>query len=116
MLNEHEIWFKLHKGLGRSGLIADLGIECTVTLIALAHWIDENGQCFSTQEQVAEMIGVTRKTAQRYLARLIAYRNPDGKPIVTKVTKRTLKGHRKDFYTFHPEASFHGDRIKPCHR
>lgn len=74
-----------------SGLIADMGDSNWRTLCVIASFMDEKGNCFPTQEQVAKGLGVSRQAASRRIRNLIDYRWK-GRQLITSVKGRTEKG------------------------
>jgi hypothetical protein len=83
----NEIYLKLYLNAFKSGLVAKLGTEKFTTLLAIASYMDENGSCYPTQEQIGERIGVSRKTAGKYINDLLEERI-DGKPLIVREKKR----------------------------
>lgn len=58
----------------KSGLIADMGADNWQTLCVIASFMDEKGECYPTQSQIAKALGVTRQTANSRVNKLVAYR------------------------------------------
>lgn len=50
-----------------SGLIREVGANRLAILLAIVSYMDENGQCFPSQEKIAELTGQGRATVQRNL-------------------------------------------------
>lgn len=53
-----------------SGLIKEIGANRMAILLAIISHMDENGQCFPSQEKIAELTGQGRATIQRNLQEL----------------------------------------------
>ncbi|GGF60773.1 hypothetical protein GCM10010912_02440 [Paenibacillus albidus] len=45
------------------GLVRELGSERLAVLLAFASHMDETGSCYPKQEQIADMLGISRTTA-----------------------------------------------------
>ena len=92
---------KVYNTIFTSGIVARLGTQGFTTLLALATFMDEKGECFPTQEQVAERIGCHKNTANKYINELLAV-EIDGKPIVTRTILNRGQGKISSYYHIHP--------------
>lgn len=92
---------KVYNTIFTSGIVARLGTQGFTTLLALATFMDEKGECFPTQEQVAERIGCHKNTANKYINDLLAVQ-VDGKPIVTRTILNRGQGKISSYYHIHP--------------
>lgn len=111
----HEVFLKLYLSFFTSGLVAALGPERTVALLALASFMDEKGRCYPTNEQIAERIGVHRSTATKWVGKLLDFRWND-RPVVTRTKVKSANGYTSSVYTVLPIsqlAIFDGE-IEPC--
>lgn len=70
-------------------------------LLALASFMDTNGVCCPTQEQLAEIMGVSISTIYRKVNNLLNV-EIDGQHIVTRELKQTTGCKKASFYTFLP--------------
>ncbi|MGC4375741.1 helix-turn-helix domain-containing protein [Fictibacillus sp. Mic-4] len=86
-----KIFVRLYKEALNAGLIADMGAERWQTLCVIALHMNEKGECFPTQDQIAKGLGVTRSTANRRIKALVDY-TWQGRPLVTAVRKRHQNG------------------------
>ncbi|MHC5291088.1 hypothetical protein CHCC14819_0452 [Bacillus licheniformis] len=95
------VYVRVYTSLFASGLVAKMGANRFTTLMALASYMDENGECYPTQIQLAEAIGVHKNTINKYINELLDF-EIDGKPLVTR--KKVNKGQGKIFsyYKIHP--------------
>jgi len=84
---ETRIFVKMYVDAAKAGLIADMGAQNWTTLCVIASFMDAEGNCYPTQEQIARYLGVNRQTANKYVNRLIKYRWRD-KPVISAVRKR----------------------------
>jgi hypothetical protein len=90
---ETRIFVKMYVDAVKSGLIADMGAERWQTLCVLASFMNEKGECYPTQEQIARALGISREAANRRIKSLCEYRW-NGQPLVTKVQERNPKNQR----------------------
>ncbi|MDQ0174462.1 helix-turn-helix domain-containing protein [Bacillus chungangensis] len=88
---ETRIFVKMYVDAVHSGLIADMGAERWQTLCVLAAFMDADGNCFPSQELIANRLKVTRETANRRIRALCDYRW-NGSPLVEKVRARQKGG------------------------
>lgn len=87
---QSQVFIKLYVSMFRSGLVSALGNERTITLLAIASYMDEDGACFPTQEQLAELMGISRPTVNKYVNSLLEFRW-NGKPIIERQKHRNPK-------------------------
>ncbi len=113
---ETRIFVKMYVGAVRDGLIADMGTKNWTTLCVIASFMNEKRECFPTQAQIAKGLGVSRQTANKYIADLLAYRW-QGKPVVHALKERDEQGRWENTrYTVLPIsqlAIFKSDENKP---
>jgi len=90
---ETRIFVKMYVDAVKSGLIADMGAERWQTLCVLASFMNEKGECYPTQEQIARALGISREAANRRIKSLCEYRWND-RPVVVKEQRRDVKTKR----------------------
>jgi hypothetical protein len=93
---KEDIFLRLYVNSVRKGLVAQLGPKNFATLIVLASYMDENGDCYPTQRQLAEALGVAVNTANRYINDLLEF-TVNGKPIVIREFKQGSVGKRSTY-------------------
>jgi len=101
---ENRVFVKLFVAARTSGLLKKISNREFKTLIALALYMDENGNCYPSQDQIARDLGISRETANRRIQSLLRFRF-DGKPVVKAVRLRNKKGTWENVrYTILPVA------------
>ena len=78
---ENNVYFQMHVDLVRKGIMAQLGGKLFMTLVAIASHMDEDRKAFPSKKVIAEELGVTEKTARKYIDELLKKRI-EGKPII----------------------------------
>ena len=93
---ENKVFVKLFVAARTSGLLKKISDREFKTLIALALYMDENGDCYPSQDQVARDLGISRETANRRIKSLLRFRF-NGEPVLTAVRLRNKGGTWKMF-------------------
>ncbi|WP_407567975.1 helix-turn-helix domain-containing protein [Bacillus subtilis] len=111
--SETRIFVKMYVDAVKKGLIADIGAERWQTLCVLSSFMNANGECYPTQDQIASALNLSRESANRRIKALCDYRW-QGRPLVVKQRARDEKTQRWDNarYTIMPIsqlAIFDGD-------
>ncbi len=89
--SETRIFVKMYVDAVKHGLIADMGDSNWRTLCVIASFMDAEGNCWPTQDQIARGLGVSRQAASARIRKLLDYRW-QGRPLVTAVKGRTDDG------------------------
>lgn len=89
--SDTRIFVKMYKSAVTSGLIADMGADNWQTLCVIASYMDEKGDCFPTQSQIAKGLGISRTSANRRVKKLAEYRW-QGRPVIEAIRKRSPTG------------------------
>lgn len=113
--SENEIFVKLYVNMFRSGLVAELGVERFTTLMAIATYMNAEGQCYPTQEQLASDLGVSTRTIHKYVKNLLEFRWND-RPLVQRDKFRAPGSFRTySVYTILPlsQVSIFTGKIEP---
>jgi hypothetical protein len=101
---ENRVFVKLFVAARTSGLLKKISDREFKTLIALALYMDENGDCYPTQYQIAKDLGCSLSTTNRRIQSLLKFRF-EGKPIVKAVQARNKEGRWDNVrYTILPVA------------
>ena len=101
---ENRVFVKLFVAARTSGLLKKISDREFKTLIALALYMDKNGNCYPSQDQVARDLGISRETANRRIKSLLRFRF-DGKPVIKAVRLRNKEGTWENVrYTILPVA------------
>lgn len=105
------VYVRVYTTMFTSGLVAKMGANRFTTLMALASYMDEKGECYPTQIQVAEAIGVHKNTVNKYINELLEF-EINGQPVVTRNKINKGQGKIFSYYKIHPLsqlAKFAGD-------
>lgn len=105
------VYVRVYTSLFASGLVAKMGSNRFTTLMALASYMDAQGECYPTQIQLADAIGVHKNTVNKYINELLDFQI-DGKPLVTRTKVNRGQGRISSYYKIHPLsqlAKFSGD-------
>ena len=101
---ENRVFVKLFVAARTSGLLKKISDREFKTLIALALYMDENGDCYPTQYQIARDLGCSLSTTNRRIQSLLRFRF-EGKPVVKAVQVRSKEGRWDNVrYTILPVA------------
>jgi hypothetical protein len=95
------VYVRVYTSLFTSGLVAKMGSNRFTTLMALASYMDAEGECYPTQIQLADAIGVHKNTVNKYINELLDFRI-DGKPLVTRTKVNRGQGKISSYYKIHP--------------
>lgn len=74
-----------------NGMIADMGAKRWSTYCVILTFMNEYRECYPTQEEIAERLGVSRQTASKYIGELVDYRWNE-KPLVRAIKERDENG------------------------
>lgn len=88
---QERVFVKLYVAARTSGLLAAIPDREWKTLCALATFMDVNGNCNPSQDEIARCLGVDRATATRRLAALCAFKWR-GQPLVAQLKVRGQDG------------------------
>ncbi|TYS68837.1 helix-turn-helix domain-containing protein [Sutcliffiella horikoshii] len=83
------------------GIVAELGLREYAVLQVIASHADKYGKCFPSQEKLAELCGVSKRTIIRLIDNICAFK-VDGKPVLIRETKREGEKITKNYYTVLP--------------
>lgn len=86
-----QVYVKFFVG-ARNGLIAEMGARLWTTYSVLASYMDRDGYCYPSQDQLARNLGIRRETVSRRIKELLEFRW-EGEPLVT-VERKRFKGNQ----------------------
>jgi len=99
---DNKVFVKLFVAARTSGLLKKISDREFKTLIALSLYMDENGDCFPSQGQVARDLGCSRETANRRIKSLLNFKF-NGNPVIRSVQMRGKHGEwNNNYYTILP--------------
>lgn len=87
---QKRMFVKMYFEAWHSGLLAAIPDREWKTLCALATFMDENGNCYPSQDYLAKGLGITRQNANERIRALRDFRF-HGQPVIS-ITKRRLSG------------------------
>lgn len=88
---ETRIFVKMYVDAVKGGLLADMGDSNWRSLCVIASFMDAQGNCWPTQDQIAKGLGVSRQAASSRIRKLLEYRW-QGRALVTAVKGRADDG------------------------
>jgi len=89
---QEQVFLKLHIAARTTGFLADISDRDWKTLCVLATFMDTQGNCYPSQDEIAANLNICRQAANERIKSLLNYRW-QGKPVVTMVK------YRKDVLT-----------------
>jgi Helix-turn-helix domain len=98
---ENQIYLRVYKSMFTSGLVAKMKLHNFATLMAIASYMDEDGECYPTQSQLAERMGVHLNSVNKYVNQLLDFRI-DGNPIISREIINQGRGKVSSYYKIHP--------------
>ncbi|MDT0150057.1 helix-turn-helix domain-containing protein [Priestia aryabhattai] len=98
---ESQVYLRVYTSMFTSGLVGEMGIQNFATLMAISSYMNEDGECYPTQRQLAERMGVHRNSVNRYVNSLLDFRISN-KPLVTREIVNQGKGRVSSYYKIHP--------------
>jgi len=102
---DHRVFVKLYIAARTSGLLAAMSDRDWKTMTVLSTFMDENGVCFPSQEQIAQALKINRSSANRRIQSLLRFRF-EGKPVLLVEKRRKPGGIGRQFasnvYTIMP--------------
>lgn len=98
---ENQVYLRVYTTMFTSGLVADMKLHNFATLMAIASYMNEDGECFPTQQQLAERMGVHINSVNKYVNQLLDFK-VDGKPIITREIVNQGRGRVSSYYKIHP--------------
>lgn len=95
-----DIYLRLYLSAFKSGLVAELKPTNFTVLMTICSFMDENGECYPTQRQIADRCGISKTTVNKAINELLEFRLND-KPLILR--ELVVNGTQKNsVYTVNP--------------
>lgn len=78
-----DVYLRLYLSAFKSGLVADLKPTNFTVLLAICSYMDEKGECYPTQRQIAERCGISKTTVNKAINELLEIKIND-KPVIER--------------------------------
>lgn len=105
---DERIFIKVYVAVRNSGLLAAMPAELWHTLCCVATFMDRDGRCYPSQDEIARALSINRTTANRRIQALARFRFR-GKPVllIEKMQEDSGKGMRyaSNRYTIMPSSN-----------
>src|SRR5712692_10556253 len=88
---ERRMFVKMYFDARESGLLASIPGELWKMLCCLATYMDENGNCYPTQERIARDLGIRRQRVNERIQDLLNFRF-NGQPVLSLKPKTRVRG------------------------
>lgn len=98
---DNSVYLRVYSSMFTSGLVANMGIHNFATLLVIASYMNEKGECYPTQVQLAERLGVHRNSVNKYVNNLLEIR-VNGKPVITREIVNQGRGRVSSYYKIQP--------------
>jgi DNA-binding transcriptional regulator GbsR (MarR family) len=96
----NEIYLRVYTSLFKSGIVKELKPNNFTVLLAIASFMDSEGNCYPTQRQIAEITGLSLPTVNKCVNELLDFKVHD-KPLIER--KLVHQGQFKNsYYTVNP--------------
>lgn len=96
----NSIYLRVYTSLFQAGIVKDLKPTNFTVLLAIASYMDAEGNCFPTQRQIATITGISTQTVNKAVNELLNYR-VNGSPIIAR--EFVQQGQFKNsYYTIKP--------------
>lgn len=104
---DERIFIKVYVAVRRSGLLAAMPAELWHTLCCVATFMDRDGRCYPSQDEIARALNINRSSANRRINALARFRF-HGKPVllIEKMQENSGTGMRyaSNRYTIMPSS------------
>ncbi|CDQ21717.1 helix-turn-helix domain-containing protein [Halobacillus karajensis] len=94
------VYLRLYTSLFQSGIVKELKPTSFTVLLAVASFMDAEGNCYPTQKQISDITGISSPTVNKAINKLLDYK-VNGQPILRR--EMVQKGQFKNsYYTVNP--------------
>lgn len=94
------IYLRVYTSLFQNGIVKDLKPKNFTVLLAIASYMDAEGNCYPTQRQIADITGLSTPTVNKSISELLEFK-VNGNPIITR--EFVQQGQFKNsYYTVNP--------------
>jgi hypothetical protein len=104
---DERIFIKVYVAVRKSGLLGAMPPELWQTLCCVATFMDRDGRCYPSQDEIARALNINRSTANQRIQALARFRF-QGKPVllIERVTDKSSRGPRfaSNRYTIMPSS------------
>lgn len=94
------IYLRVYTSLFKAGIVRDLKPANFTVLLAIASFMDADGNCYPTQRQIAEITGITTPTVNKAVNELLEFK-VNGIPIITREFVQNGQ-FKNSYYTVNP--------------
>ncbi|MFP5303306.1 helix-turn-helix domain-containing protein, partial [Cobetia sp. SIMBA_158] len=95
-----QVYLRLYLSAFKSGLVSELKPTNFTVLLGICSYMDQNGECYPTQRQLAERCGVSKTTVNKAINELLEFKINNKPLLERKLVKQGL--HKNSAYTVHP--------------
>ncbi|WP_066639577.1 helix-turn-helix domain-containing protein [Desulfolucanica intricata] len=104
---QNEVFIKLSVlAIKEGNVLAQISPDCWHVLTAIASFMDEEGNCCPTYDQLAKLTGVSKNAVMGRVKKLLNIRLMDGSPVITREKRRSKKGFEFSYYNILPNSGF----------
>lgn len=96
----HSIYLRVYTSLFTAGIVKDLKPTNFTVLLAVAAYMDEQGNCYPTQRQISDITGLSKTTVNKSIGELLEFKVNDV-PVLKRKFVQEGK-YKNSYYTVNP--------------